>query len=78
MQKEINIPFSQYNALEEARQLLSDTDFIKKLRRLMAILDRVKSPDEFENWYMGNDFKDLQNAAFKNMWAEEDKIWEHV
>jgi plasmid maintenance system killer protein len=78
MEKAINIPLSQYNALEEARQLLSDTDFVKKLRRLMAILDAAKSPDEFENWYMGNDFEDLQKTSFKNTWSEEDKIWDHV
>lgn len=74
MEQAINIPLSEYNALEEARQLLSDNDFAKKLRRLMTIIDAAKSPDEFANWYMGDDYKDLQTASFKNIWSEEDKI----
>ncbi len=78
MEKVVNITINQYTALEEARQLLSDTDFVQKLRRLMAIMDTAKSPDEFENWYTGDDFKDLQNTSFKNTWSEEDKIWDHV
>lgn len=78
MENAINIPLSQYTALEEARQLLSDTDFAQKLRRLMAIMDVAKNPSEFAEWYMGDDFKDLQNASFKNTWSEEDKIWDHV
>ena len=74
MSEQIQIPVTEYEAMKEELALLKDTPLLKKLNRLLDLLFEEKY-----GLYLGNDTKDLTEAAIKKNWDSAEKsAWDYV
>ena len=69
----ISISAKEYARFKALYTLLEDRDFMQKMRQLFALID-----DENKNWYMGDDFKDLTQHAFNQIWDNSPSTWDNV
>ena len=70
----IQIPFKEYQQLQEEIALLKDVDLLKKLNRLIELLYR----DRY-GLVMTDQTDDLTEYAVNNLWKNEDTdAWDNL
>lgn len=73
MKDVIQIPLKEYEQMKETISLLSDTELLKRMNRLVELLYEEKY-----GLYLGDNTSDLKNASIQNGWQESNSPWDHV
>lgn len=73
MDKVIQIPVKEYEAMKEEISLLKDNSLLEKMNRLIELLYEEKY-----GLYLGNYTGDLTEATIKNNWLQPDSTWDNV
>ncbi len=69
----IQLPLDEYKALKEELLLLKDSDFIKKINKLIDLLYQEKY-----GLYLGNFTEDLTEASINNLLDNNSEAWDNV
>lgn len=73
MKDVIQIPLTEYEKMKETISLLSDTEFLKRMNRLVELLHEEKY-----GLYLGDNTSDLKDASIQKGWPESNSPWDHV
>jgi hypothetical protein len=69
----IQLPLNEYKALKEELLLLKDSDFIKKINKLIDLLYQEKY-----GLFLGNFTEDLAEASINNLLDDNSVAWDNV